>query len=463
MNTTPPEHAGPRTSQQGQVLMLFVLFVTVLLLTAALLVDAGQALVRRRQLQDAADSAALAASHQVPPDGCLGSSGSVRSQVSNSARASLMENLAGVPGYQVNISCPAGWGNYAVTVEVSVESPSFFLGAASRGPFMVSAKGSAVNGPVAPTKRSVIVLDRTACSAFSIHGNGRVLLSGSLQVNSSCSAAAGGALYINGNSGYLSAAGGTFVTGGVVAPAGAIAPAPLTGQAATPDPFSGLPPVPPSGLPVRSNARLTVSTPRLLEPGVYRGGLEIKARTLMNPGIYFIEGGGVAMGGGAELLSVNTGVTVTGYSSAPTWTTQCTAGSCGVLIYNTSSASHAMGPIEATAGGIAKLRGYEPRVDPHGGFEDYRNLVLWQAGSSTVTASQPTIAFRGNTSFTLLGGVYAPQATMRFDGNTDGTYVGVGATSLFVVRRFETYGGIELNLAFDSRIVPARYDYGLIE
>jgi Flp pilus assembly protein TadG len=54
---------GERPTERGQILVLFALMLTVLTLLGAVLYSAAGDLVLRRQLQNAGDAAALAASN----------------------------------------------------------------------------------------------------------------------------------------------------------------------------------------------------------------------------------------------------------------------------------------------------------------------------------------------------------------------------------------------------------------
>jgi hypothetical protein len=60
--------AEEATGRTGQAIVLFALFVTVMIMFAALVTDAGQIWLNRRYLQNAADAAALAGAQQLPND-----------------------------------------------------------------------------------------------------------------------------------------------------------------------------------------------------------------------------------------------------------------------------------------------------------------------------------------------------------------------------------------------------------
>ena len=110
---------------RGQVLVIFALSVTVLVLFAALAFDTGMMLVNRRDQQNAADAAALAGAFYLP-----GSSGSA---------ATAARNIATKNGYTaggdvvVTVSIPPTSGpraGQAGAIEVAIKNtrPSIFAG-----------------------------------------------------------------------------------------------------------------------------------------------------------------------------------------------------------------------------------------------------------------------------------------------------------------------------------------------
>ena len=94
--------------ERGQALVLFALAATALCLMAALLLDGGSAFVRRRQLQDAGDAAALAGSHRFGSIGCSATAGpppgTPRAEVVQAALASLALNAPWLPSSAISVT-----------------------------------------------------------------------------------------------------------------------------------------------------------------------------------------------------------------------------------------------------------------------------------------------------------------------------------------------------------------------
>src|SRR6185503_10634935 len=93
-----PERAG----EEGVIVVLFSLFLIVLLAFGALVYTGAQALVLRRQLQNAGDSAALAAANLlIVKGGCsaFGEGGTPRLDLETAAKNDVSVNL---PGYDLS-------------------------------------------------------------------------------------------------------------------------------------------------------------------------------------------------------------------------------------------------------------------------------------------------------------------------------------------------------------------------
>src|SRR5262249_28885952 len=151
----------------------------------------------------------------------------------------------------------------------------------------------AVNGPIAPSPYSVIVLDpynasfpngRKGCPSALISGGPTITLEGSMIIDSACTTANGGGLATNGNSATLTMNNGAVIkiVGGYAPAALTISPTPTTGAAYVKDPLSGLTSM--SGyigavpgtatIPLRFSSKQTFGgSDVVLEPGIYVGGI----------------------------------------------------------------------------------------------------------------------------------------------------------------------------------------------
>ena len=445
-------------SERGQILPLFALVVVALFAMAALLFDAAQALVMRRQLQDATDAAALAAANVIQsgsPVGCSNTAGpppgTPRAAVTNAARTSLQANLSGSLASAAVITCPTGaWGNNgAVRVELTRTAPILFSRILGRGAFTVSTRSTAVNTFGAGHGFSVITLNPyngppwanslQGCPSFLFNGSPTITSEGSIHINSNCRQPTGYALARNGNSSTVTLLNGSIleVVGDADPGAMTIVPAPIQHVAPMTDPLASLP-NPNVGtacgalntvcgaLTVRSIALLTVNgTQRIFDPGVYIGGIRLQstARAYFRPGIYVLQGGGIDVGAQAKLYTVrSTHSSTTDFATQAAWAAACpNDGSCGVLIYNQALAG-TMGPYNVTAGAVFLARGYQQQYAGQGANPDYKGLLLWQARDPVPTSSsiQPMVRQNGGGSVNIAGTIYAPSAKVELNGGSGG-------------------------------------------
>jgi Flp pilus assembly protein TadG len=478
-----------RHAERGQALPLLALMLLAMLAMAALLFDGAQALLHRRALQNAADSAAVAAANVIQAGstrGCNGGGGSTpRSAVLSAALTAAADNSAGYPVSSMDVTCPSGYGDTAVQVTLSGTSPAFFGGilrmsmseaeASAWTPGLgVSASGTAMNGGVSGTRFSVVVLNphnsgwsssANGCPSFLISGGPTIAFGGNVHLNSACPAIDGGALGTNGNSATVTFAGSArlTMTGGFSPGPLTIVPTPITGQPVVRDPLRNLPAMPIASLPQRSSSQLNISSTRVLEPGIYRGGIRIQnnGRALLRPGIYVIENGNLDIGGGS-IFSVGPTVTTT---SAATWASDCPANACGALIYNTRT-SGSLGQISIGAQGTMMLRPYLPSVDLNGtNASEYENLIIWQDASPTPGSSytQPDVRLTGGGTIKLSGTVYTPSARVYMTGSSGGSGGATDLTLQFISWDLQIQGNSSFHFIFNSNAFAKPTQYGLVE
>ena len=477
-------HSRSSSEPRGQVVVIVAVAFTVMLALLAVLFDGALGMVTRRDMQDAGDAAALAGANVIQvgsPRGCSATvGGPTRASVAQAVRDSLAINLPWFDATTASITCPAGAANQnqAVAVELSATAPQFF-GVVVGGQVHVSTRSAAVNRVVNGTQYSIVQLDpgnqswpngRRGCPSVLLSGGPTVVLQATMQVNSSCTAANGGALSTNGNGGSLTMQNGAPIqlVGGYASGAMTISPAPVTGAAAILDPLAKLPPVPVASppVPVRSAARLVLNNEtQVLQPGIYKNGIQLKNSSiaLLQPGIFILEGGGLDVGSQAKVLSVSTGVTTPNLAN---WAGDCPVNSCGVLIYNTFSAANAMGPISIAAGSTLKLRAYDPDAVAGGGLADFENMLIWQNANPvpTISYAQPIVQLNGGGNVDIRGTVYAPSAKVEMGGNSGGAGGDtVNVTLQFISWDLEFRGNSAFTFFFNDDEFVRPIDYGLIE
>jgi hypothetical protein len=479
------QDSSKRERQAGQILPLFVLSMLVILSVGALVLDGANILVTRRHLQNAGDAAALAGANLVQKTG----SGSVCSTVSSSppgapradivaaVNASLANNWSSLSSSNITITCPNGWDNQAVQVDLSITSANFLGRAIGFQPQNVATTSVAVNGQIAGSNYSVVLLDpsnsswpngRKGCPAMLISGGPTITFDGSVMIDSACTASNGGALATNGSSATVTMASGKTINmvGGYPLGPLTITPAPTTGGTAIPDPLITLDPISTTGMTTRSASKLILNNAtQLLQPGIYSGGIQLKNSSiaLLRPGIYVMDGGGLDIGAQASLCSISSTSTATDCTN---FTTDCPDTACGVLILNkgTTNGSNAMGQITVGAGSGLKLRAYDERAVTGGDFQ-YRNMLFWQDSTPAASSSyaQPIVALNGGGTVDISGTVYAPQAVVTMGGGSGGSGgTTTNATLQFISWDFTISGNATFHFYYNDSEFARPKDYGLV-
>jgi hypothetical protein len=457
-----------RSSSRGQILPLFVIFLTAMLLMMSLVLDASSALLMRRGYQSAADAAAMAAANVsgFGSKGCAASVGAATTAAGNSVAANL-------PGYAgpITVSCvtTGPYAGIAVQVSLSGASPGFFSRVVGINSFAVNTTATAINGQLTGGKYSVMLLDPTGCSSASFQGSFTANFEGSLYVDSSCpTTSSNAALLTGGNSGSVTFAPGTgaYVVGGYrdahTPPMFAVPP--VTGVQPISDQLAvglGTPSVP-ADAPTPTSCG---SSDKIFSPGNYPSGIQLKnsERGFLLPGLYYMQNtpanGGLSLQASAELYSVNSGflpancaaviTTTSSGVTTSTWSNYCTAASgCGVLIVN--AAQNNKGAISVAGGAVTMLMPYQP------GVKAYQNLLIWQLGG---TYSQPTVALQGGGAANLTGGLYAPAATVNMGGGAGGS--GGNLTIQFIAWDLVLQGTPTFDFVYNTDAFPRPMGYGL--
>jgi hypothetical protein len=499
-----------RNGQSGQIMVLFVIALVAMLAMAGLLFDGGQALALRRQLQDAGDAAALAAANVIQsgtPRGCSATAGpppgSPRAVVVTAAQDAVHASLPNFPNANISVTCVADptWSNFAVEVGLNGNSPGYFGGIAGIRGFAVRTTAQAINGQISASKYSVVELDPSniswpngyrGCPSVLFSGSNTVIFDGSMQVDSACSAANGGALSSNGTAATITFNNSSVINlvGGYAPGALTITPTPQTGQPVVQDPLRNLAPIPYSTWAAsltRATSQTTLSGgSTVLEPGIYVGGIKMRnsATAYMHPGIYVMTDaangdGGFQISAGNSVYSLPS--TLTGNTTSDAnWATQCPVGTssvpstCGVLIYNVGMACASGSPkdqISVGAGATLKLRPYVSTSDGTGTNDPaYNNLLLWQDKNigglpyPTSSCSQPDVSLSGGGLVDITGGVYAPTAKVSMGGNSGGSGGSeVDLTLQFISWDLQFSGNIGFHFYYQNDKFPKPTDYGLIK
>ena len=475
-----------RARGRGQILPLFALAMIVILSIGALVLDGASMLVTRRHLQNAGDAAALAGANLIQKTNsgsvCSNTSGpppgAARADIIAAVNASLASNYSSLTSSNITITCPSGWDNQAVQVDLQVQASSFLQRAIGYSAPSVKTTSIAVNGQIAGSNYSVVLLDpynasfpngRKGCPAMLISGGPTVTFDGSVIIDSACTAANGGALGTNGSSATV-----TMGTGKTINMVGTynlgpltITPAPVTGATAVTDPLITLDAVNTSGMTQwYANKLVLNNTTQVLQPGIYKGGIQLKNSSvaLLRPGIYVMDGGGLDIGAQASFCSISTTSTAT--TCAGFATGDCPDTTCGVLILNkgTTNGSGAMDQITIGAGSTLKLKAYDERAVTGGDYQ-YRNLLLWQDSTpnASSTYAQPILALNGGGTVDISGTVYAPQAAVTMGGGSGGSGGTTNLTVQFICWDFTISGNSTFHFYYSDSDFARPKDYGLVK
>lgn len=446
-----------RAGERGQVLVLFAGGLVALLLVAALAFDIGSMLVNRRDEQNAADAAALAGARYVLTD-----------PVAAEAAARQVALLNGYDDADsdevVLVHIPAIHGRYIglpgfIEVEVGSTRPSIFGGVMGRANWPTGAMAVATNSQNLTFPFSMLALNPTACKAIAVSGGGQIEAQESIQSNSNGSDCAPGDPI------GFSRTGGSTID--VVAPtatcrvvgelqdagSGTMNCTKSENSFALPDPLRNLPDPPqpalaasmvyagtgtPPAIPPNCPGSLTAppndlapakcripatggpsNVPWILYPGLYPGGLEVSSgRTVyLMPGIYWIGGGGVDIGGGGSIVTIGTESDATPdvLTNACAIATTPDALCGGVMIFNSKLPGAPGGPfILNSSGAVMKLASLDlPTGDPDA---IYNHITIFQ--DRTLTNPLTINGSASSIGGTIVEGiVYVPSAQIKLNGN----------------------------------------------
>ena len=262
-----------RQRSNGQVLIIAALGMVALVGFAALATDVGLLYANRRQMQTAADAAAIAGSNAL-----LGSQSSYYESAAQEV-ASLNGFTNGQNNVTVAVGAPASppnpsTGQY-VQATITRNVPVYFLSVLGYHTIQVSAQ--AVAGTVA-SPNCIYALDSSAASAINMSGSNISLDASCGLVDSSSSSTA---LNASGSNGTITTTStgvaGNYSGGGNLS----FSPTPKTGIAPVPDPLAALSP-PTVGTCTQASTTSGTSdsiggnhTTYSVTPGVYSGGITI--------------------------------------------------------------------------------------------------------------------------------------------------------------------------------------------
>jgi hypothetical protein len=398
-----PRSTKATRSESGQVLVIVSLIIVTLIACTALASDVGFLRNLRRQMQTAADAAAIAGAREI----FSGNDGEVNTAAATDATTNGFTN--GVNAVTVTINNPPTNSSYSningnaqdVEVIINKAQPTFFMRAMGISTVNVAARS--VAGPE-NSPYCVYLLSPNASPSLNLLSLGTIQASCGLVVDSTSNSAIQDFLvFINDTS--------TGVVGGISGFNFLFTPTPVTGIAPIGDPLAALAqPTPGSclaGGPFNFNVGL-----HNLNPGTYCGGIQVagSAELVLQPGTYILDGGGLSMVG-ASIIQGTGGVTFfnTGNAAA----------------YNATTNPTGYAPINMT--GFQGVDLVAPTTGNYAGilFMQDRNLSFG-SGDSRYNNNMGT----GLTIGTYQGTLYFPTTGLTWNGVTAAAYTLIVAQQL---------------------------------
>jgi Flp pilus assembly protein TadG len=365
----------------GQALLLMAFSMVVLCGFVGLGIDIGYLRYMQRQMQAATDSAALAGAAE------LG-----YGDVTSAAEADAATNgfTDGENGTTITVNNPPLSGPYQgnanyVEVLISQEEPTFFMKLLGVNSRMVSTRAVAYSGV---SGGCIYALNPTQSSAFVVNGNSNLTAQCGILDNSSNSTAA----LVQNGSGCLSAkyigVVGQFKNNSSCTPS----PMPVSGIAGFSDPLAYLQPPTVGPCTYPSGVSISGGT-QTLYPGVYCGGISISGGSTdvtFSQGTYIINGGGMNIGGGANVHGN------------------------GVTFYITGTSSSFKG-VSITGGTNSQL------IAPSSGT--YASILFFQDRSISSSSSAANSNIAGGAGTDIQGTLYFPTTNLTYAGSsTDSLY-----------------------------------------
>lgn len=299
----------------GQTMVLAAVMLPVLVGAVGMAVDVGHAFDHRRQMQLAADSAALAGARAVRVAPSISSADLTTIVRADATRNGFVHGTKSVsvtlcrPGVDSPCSTTFTYSSENEAVKVRIDQPkaTFLSGILGMTTMNIGVTAVASSAPISASSANIIVLDDTCTSgAFHASGGVAVTVNGRVWVNS-CDqngTVATGGTPVNASDGiYMGCNNG--VCGDYHEQGGSLfTPTPLGGEPQIRDPLEDLPEPVPTG-PSRNDPNVNSGTVTL-QPGIYDNGITIKGGTVtFAPGIYFLDGKPLSIKGGATVLGTD--------------------------------------------------------------------------------------------------------------------------------------------------------------
>ena len=413
--------------RRGAVVPLVALSLVAIVGVVAVVIDGGLLRDNRRRVQASADGAALAAAYDLYQHfqqyAGVDTGGSARTSAFTTASANGYTN--DTTNSVVTVNIPPTSGNFIgmpgyAEVIIEYKQKRGFTGMWGSGRLPVRGRAVA-RGNWLSFPNGIIVLDPIDPNSFNANGGSSVSVSGASVIVDSTDAAGaiatgGGTLtttdlYLSGSPGW-STSGGSTITGTI-----------HSNSTPVPDPLAYLPEPDPATMTIQSTKKISLSGNKktTLNPGVYQGGISITGGDVtLNPGIYYMQGGGFTFGGSANL-----------YGN-------------GVMIYNAPTSNSDV--VSLAGNGTCTLNPMTTGL--------YAGISIFQERSST-----NTVSLTGNGGMQVTGTFYVAGGTLATTGNGAGDVIG----SQYISYKLNLGGNGGINIDWDPQKTARKREIGLVE
>ncbi len=414
----------PLRRREGKVAVLVALCLTGMVGVVSIALDGGVLLDDQQQLQASADAAALAAATDLYKNYLTNQGADPSGIAAQSAQTTAAANgyVNGSNGTTVTVNIPpqsgtfSGQAGYAEVI-IQYNQARYFSNIFGSGAITVQARAVARGLQKPYSNAGILLLDDDDSGIYNNTGNGLVVTGAPIYINSNSSSAATLAGNASISAPQLSIVGNYTTSGNVNLGSTAV----TTGVKPMSDPLASLATPVSSTMTVESNSKVSYSGGSYtLQPGVYNGGISLSssAAVTLQPGIYYLNGGGLTVSGSAGLTGN------------------------GVMIYNNPLSSS--DAINLSGQGTITL---SPATSG-----PYSGVTFFQARSSSVGLS-----LTGGSNMSLSGTLYAPGARLTLAGN--GTIAG----SQFILNALTTTGNGTVTVPWSSTKVARPRDIRLVE
>jgi hypothetical protein len=392
----------------------------------AIAVDGGVLLDDQQQLQTVADAAALAAATDLYTNYPTNQGADTKGTAAQSAQTTAAANgfANGANGATITVNIPpqsgtfSGQAGYAEVI-VQYNQVRYFSTIFGQGAIPVQARAVARGMQKPYANAAILLLDTDDVGTYNGTGNGQVVVTGApILINANSSQAATLAQNASLSAPQMSIV-GNYTTNG----SASVGTTPVTtGVQPTPDPLAKLAVPVASTMTMQSNSQFSYSGGSFtLQPGVYNGGIMLSgtASATLEPGIYYLNGGGLKVSGQASLTGN------------------------GVMIYNNPLASG--DAINIGSQGAITLS------PPTSGV--YAGISLFQT-----RASGEGVSLAGTGGMSITGTIYAYNARLTVTGN--GT---ITMGSQVIANAMTTKGNGTINVPWSNTKVARPRDIRLVE